>query len=77
MIKVVTDLVAATSNAKNLIQFRVVRNGLIVTQICRFDSKMTVIPYLWSVKASESPLLRLEGHDTKMVEIYQNEFDKL
>jgi hypothetical protein len=77
MNKLLTDLEERTKANPGNLTFRPVSKGLIVNQICRFDGSMTVIPYLWSITASESPLFFIQGSDSELFRIYCNEFEKL
>ena len=65
------------SDSKGSFEFRTVKQGLTVNQICRFDDEIRVIPYLWSVVASSSPLLVIEGATTGLFKTYQAEFENL
>ena len=62
---------------KNKPLLSTVTQGLITCQICRFDSKICVTPYLYSVQTSESPLFIIEGENTELFERYREEFDAL
>jgi hypothetical protein len=57
--------------------FRLLRSGLIVTQLCRTDSRLTSIQYLFSSVASRSPLLDVSGSDTELFRIYVQEFEAI
>lgn len=54
-----------------------VQRGLIVCQICRTDSEMVVVNYFYSEVASRSPVMLIQGNESKMFQVYQNEFDQL
>lgn len=58
-------------------EFRTLKNGLIVCQLCRTDSRITAVQYLYSVVASRSPLLDVRGNDTELFKVYLNEFESL
>jgi|GEM_PF-3054572 len=62
-------------NAK--FELRTAKRGLITCQICRTDSEIVAIPYLYSVVASQSPLMLIRGTDTRMFKLYKSEFDHL
>jgi hypothetical protein len=58
-------------------EFRMVRKGLIVCQICRTDDVLIAVPYLFSVVASESPLIVVQGDKSGLYQVYQKEFVQL
>jgi len=58
-------------------EFRTVKKGLVVCQICRIDDELIAIPYLFSVIASESPLIVAKGESSGLYQLYQKEFDQL
>ena len=58
-------------------QFRTLKKGLIVTQLCRTDSRITSVQYLYSVVASRSPLLDVTGAESELGRIYVDEFESL
>lgn len=58
-------------------EFRHIRNGMVTCQICRTDSNMTVIPYLYSAVASCTPIISIAGADTALFNVYENEFECL
>lgn len=58
-------------------EFRVLKKGLVVTQICRTDSHLTSVQYLYSVVGSRSPLIDVRGVDTELFQVYVNEFECL
>lgn len=58
-------------------EFRTLKEGLIVSQICRTDSRLTAVQYLYSVVASRSPLVDVRGSDTELFQVYMDEFDTL
>lgn len=74
---VVRSIQSRSEGAKGSIEIRMVRDGVIGCQICRFDEHMTIIPYLWSVVASESPLLLVSRKEGGVFASYQREFDLL
>ena len=54
-----------------------VKKGVIMSQICRTDDKITAIPYLYSVNTSESPLILTQGKESRIFKTYMKEFDSL
>ena len=56
-------------------EFRTLKEGLVVSQICRTDSHLTAVQYLYSVVASHSPLIDVRGADTELFQVYMDEFD--
>jgi hypothetical protein len=58
-------------------EVRSTRNGIVTAQICRFDRRMTVIPYFWSRGANESPLLMLSQKDKGLFASYEREFNSI
>lgn len=67
----------ASSDVAGTFEFRTLKNGLIVCQLCRTDSELTMVQYLFSEVASRSPLLVIRGQDTQLFEIYMREFERL
>lgn len=59
------------------IKIKTIENGIILNQICSVDSNMTVIPYMYSVNTSESPLLEIRDSESKLFKKYQMEFNRL
>lgn len=57
------------------IEIKTIENGIILSQICCVDSNMTVIPYMYSVNTSESPLLEIRDNESKLFKKYQMEFN--
>lgn len=70
---------ASLENEKPLgsYKFLTLKEGLVVTQICRADSRITAVQYLYSVVASRSPLVDVRGVDTELFQIYMKEFETL
>lgn len=66
----------ATQSHANF-EFRTLKNGMIVCQLCRTDSELTMVQYLYSVVASRSPLMLIRGRDTQLFDVYSKEFDHL
>ena len=58
-------------------EFRTLRRGLVVSQICRTDADLTAVQYLYSVGAARSPLVFVNGLDTELFKVYMNEFEHL
>jgi hypothetical protein len=58
-------------------EFRTVKTGITLCQICRFDSKLSAINYLYSANASLSPLLYVQGENGSLFQVYENEFNHL
>jgi hypothetical protein len=58
-------------------ELRTLKEDLIVSQICRTDSRLTAVQYLYSVVASRSPLIDVRGMDTELFQVYMDEFDAL
>jgi len=58
-------------------ELRKIRTGLVVCQVCRIDDWLAAIPYLYSVVASESPLLQIRGAGAELFRWYTREFDSL
>jgi hypothetical protein len=58
-------------------EFRLVKKGIVLCQICRTDNCLTAISYLYSENASRTPLIEAEQKETGLFDIYQTEFDRL
>jgi hypothetical protein len=56
---------------------KVVRSGLVATQIVRTDSTLTAIQYLYHAVASRTPLFEVWGEDSELFIRYRDEFEKL
>lgn len=65
------------NSGHGVFEFRTVKKGLICCQICRTDDELVAIPYLFSVVASESPLIVAHGESAGLYQSYRKEFDKL
>ncbi len=74
--KAIAAALTGTPSAANL-QLRVLKGGLIFTQICRTDSTLTSIQYLYSAVASRTPLLEVTGEDSELFQQYMREFDQI
>lgn len=64
-------------NYDGSIEIKTIEKGVALSQICCVDSNITVIPYLYSVNTSESPLLEIKNCDSKLYKKYQKEFNIL
>jgi hypothetical protein len=58
-------------------EFRTLKEGTILMQLCRTDARLTAIQYLYSAIASQSPLLEVNGKDSELFNVYMKEFEKL
>jgi hypothetical protein len=58
-------------------ELRKIRTGLVVCQLCRVDEWVVSVPYLYSVVASESPLLEIRGPNSELFRWYTREFQSL
>ena len=58
-------------------ELRMLKGGVVVAQICRTDSKLTAIQYLYSAVASRTPLLEVEGEESDLFEVYLEEFEQV
>lgn len=58
-------------------EFRVLKKGLIVTQICRTDTLLTAVQYLYFAVASRTPLVEIRGSESALFRVHANEFDAL
>lgn len=71
-------LVSPASRAwKGSIQYKKLKGGLIVSQICRVDGRQYIIPYIYSVNTSQCPLLVLENADKPLFVKYAKEFESM
>lgn len=78
--KVFTSIATSLRGRNNVLgsfQFRTLKKGIITTQLCRTDSRITSIQYLYTVIASRSPLFEVLGNDTTLFKLYISEFDKI
>jgi hypothetical protein len=73
--------VQATNNTNSLGSFelRTVKKGLITCNICRTDTQIAVVNYLYWQQTTNSPLLLLQQTNDQMslFQAYQDEFDQL
>ena len=73
--------VQAASQAKFLGSFelRTVKRGLITCNICRTDTQMAVVNYLYWQQTTNSPLMLLQQNNDQvnLFQVYQDEFDQL
>lgn len=67
----------AKAGVADKLEVRVVTNGLVVTQLSRFDDTLTAVQYLYSQVASRTPLLEVAGGKSELFRIYVQEFDEL
>ena len=74
--KSIADAVQGTISAGSF-EFRVLKKGLVVTQVCRTDSHLTAVQYLYSVVASRSPLIEVRSTESELFKMYMNEFESL
>lgn len=58
-------------------EFRTLKKGLVVCQLCRTDSELTMVQYLYSVVASRSPIMLIRGQDSQLFDVYSKEFEHL
>lgn len=66
-----------SGTVRGSLEFRTIRKGVALCQICRTDNEMTVINYMYSVIASHSPLILIRGSDSHLFSAYLREFDGL
>lgn len=59
------------------LEFRVVKQGLISTQIVRTDSRITAVQYLFHAVASRSPLIDVFGENSSLFQCYSEEFNSM
>jgi hypothetical protein len=72
----ISNHLKGTQSPENF-EFRTLKKGLIVCQLCRTDSELTMVQYLYSVVASRSPLMLIRGQDTQLFDVYSKEFERL
>jgi hypothetical protein len=65
------------ANPTGSFEFRVLKKGLVVTQLCRTDSQLTSVQYLYYAVASRNPLVEVRGTDSELFKVYMNEFENL
>ena len=65
------------SERRGHFEYRQVKTGTVLCQICRFDGTLTAIQYLYSEVASRTPILLVNGSDTELFLVYAREFDRL
>ncbi|GHV28535.1 hypothetical protein FACS18948_7350 [Clostridia bacterium] len=75
--KIFQKINADLKSFPNKPKFKKVNKGVITAQLCRFDSRIVVTPYLYSVQTSESPLYLVDGKATDLYQKYTKEFDSL
>lgn len=64
-------------NYKGTIEFCKVKDGLILSLITNADSKMMVIPYMYTCNTQDNPLLIIEGENSSLYQKYISEFNEL
>lgn len=65
------------SSFKGSFEYRKVKHGLVMGQICIFDYEAYITPYLHSITTPHSPMLIIKGSESKAFIKYQNEFDAM
>jgi len=68
-----------TANSSGDFELRTAREGLITCNICRTDTSMIVVSYMYWQKAVTSPLLLIlqSQEESNLFQAYQEEFDHL
>jgi hypothetical protein len=64
-------------DATGTLKLRVLKKGLIVTQIARMDDRITAVQYLYHAVASRTPLLEVFGDKSALFQCYKEEFDSM
>jgi len=59
------------------LEIRTLKMGLISMQLCRTDNRMTMVQYIYSLRASRSPMMEITNAESDMFKVYSNEFEKL
>jgi hypothetical protein len=72
----ISNYLKGTQSSGNF-EFRTLKKGVIVCQLCRTDSELTMVQYLYSVVASRSPVMLIRGQDTQLFDVYSREFERL
>lgn len=67
----------AEQNLAEYFQLKTLKEGIILSQLCRTDDELTIIPYLYTDIGARSPLLLVKGEQTELFKVYLQEFDKL
>lgn len=78
--ELLNSLIARISQANNIkgsLEYIKVSKGLIMCQICRIDTTMSVIQYMYSVNTPQNPLIIINDANSKMFMKYLYEFDSL
>jgi hypothetical protein len=65
------------SEQRGRFEYRQVKTGTVLCQICRFDGMLTAIQYLYSEVASRTPIVLVNGSDTELFQVYAREFERL
>jgi hypothetical protein len=77
LMKRVADKLQKGAPLQGSFEFRTLREGTILTQLCRTDARLTALQYLYSAHASGSPLLEVSGEDSELFKVYMDEFKML
>lgn len=79
MTNYLTQLLSASTDRawKGSIEYRKIRKGLILNQICRVDGKLLVIPYIYSANTSECPLFVIENTEKPLFKKFEKEFESM
>lgn len=64
-------------NLSDFYQIKTLKEGVILSQLCRTDDDLTIIPYLYTDIGARSPLLFVKGVQTELFKVYNQEFEKL
>ncbi len=67
------------ANSLGSFELRTVKKGLITCNVCRTDTQMTVVNYLYWQQTTNSPLMLLQQNSDQvnLFQVYQDEFDQL
>lgn len=67
------------ANLPGTFKLRTVKKGLVTCNICRTDTQMTVVNYLYWQQTTNSPLMQLQktNDQANLFQVYQDEFDQL
>jgi hypothetical protein len=70
---------ANQANTLGSFELRTAKKGLITCNICRTDSQMAVVNYLYWQQTTNSPLMLLQktNDQANLFQVYQDEFDQL
>lgn len=67
----------SNENLAEYFQIKTLKEGIILSQLCRTDDELTIIPYLYTDIGARSPLFLVKGEQTELFKVYLQEFDKL